>query len=647
MSQDKHIYTFYEEIGHGGMGTVYRAVHNDTKEEVAIKVLHQELVHDQEQVKRFEREARTQGKIEHPNVIHFIAVYEHDKSVGIVMELLKGCSLKQYIKHHGTLSTAEASHVMHELMQGLSAAHEHGITHRDLKPSNIFICDDGNIKIMDFGLAKSSQTQDDITDSGNNPIGSYYFMAPEQILGQKIDTRTDLYAIGIILFKLVTNELPFTSNGGGEFEVMEKQIRQDPPKPQDINSDVSPLLSDIILKLLQKDPEQRFQNCQELSQKLETLDEKSALSLHGQSEIKHFSDLQYRPNQTTSSVPSVHFHEPVEPDENIVKNTLLWAFKTQSPNMSDIPPLDLISPPPLKRSTLQRLREGIATIAPLPEIWHKIQAVLNDQDSAASDLAKWVEKDPVLTAHILKICNSAAYAIPGGPPVTHIALALTRLGMDAAQDIVLQMLMPDFGKDETQNEVQYLYFHAQAIALFTRLLSEYGQIVERQSAGLFGMLHDIGKLVILHIEDKDKLETLTESIAQGTPALRAEWDVLGYTHIDAGMMLALHWKLPRNIHHFIYYHHHPCWHNMDSWPNDVQPAIMLVHLSHIMLSTMSVDEEIPNIWQQNMRSHVPESKKLLHRSLHLPVSDVGFYNQMEHELQRLRLQFPDLFTNEA
>lgn len=643
MTQKEHTYTFYEEIGRGGMGIVYRAVHNDTKEEVAIKVLHKELIHDSQQVQRFEREARSQGKIEHPNVIRFISVYKHNDSLGIVMELLKGCSLKQYVKHHGVLSTAEVHCVAEGIIQGLEAAHSQGITHRDLKPSNIFICDDGGIKIMDFGLAKSNVAQDDITDSGNNPVGSYYFMAPEQVLGQKLDARSDLYAIGIILFKLATGHLPFTTNGGGEFEIMEKQVRQEPPKPQDIHDGVSPVLSDIILKLLQKDPEKRFQSCDELSKALLELEAKEPLSLSGKNIIKHFSDLQYQPNQTVSTMPSAHFHEPEEKEEDIVKNSLIWAFKSMSPVMPDTPPLDLIAPPSIAMTTLQHLRQGIATIAPLPEIWQQIQGVLNSPDAAASDLAKLVSKDPILTAHILKICNSAAYAIPGNPPVTHIALALTRLGMDAAQEVILQMLIPEIGNETSQDDVQYLYFHAQAIALFTRNLSEYSQIVDRQSASLFGMLHDIGKLVILHIEDEDKLSELRESIAQGTPALKAEWDILGYTHIDAGMMLALHWKLPRSIHHFIYYHHHPCWHGIDSWPNDVQPAIMLVHLSHIMLSTMLADDDMPNIWQQNMRSHVPKSKKLLHRTLHLPVSDVSFYNQMKHELQRLQLQFPDLF----
>ena len=647
MTQKKHTYTFYEEIGRGGMGIVYRAVHNDTREEIAIKVLHQELVHDNKQVQRFEREARSQGKIEHPNVIRFISVYKHNESLGIVMELLKGCSLKQYVKHHGALSTAETYTVADGLIQGLKSAHDQGITHRDLKPSNIFICDDGCPKIMDFGLAKSNVVQDDITDSGNNPIGSYYFMAPEQVLGQELDARSDLYAIGVILFKLATGHLPFTTSGGGEFEIMEKQVRQDPPKPQDIHDGVSPVLSDIILKLLQKKPEKRFQDCQELSEALLELGEKKPLSLSGKNNIKHFSDLQYRPNQTVSTIPSAHFHEPEEIEEEILKNTLIWAFKSVSPKMPDVPPLDLIAPPPIAVATLKRLREGIATIAPLPEIWHQIQKILNSPDAAASDLAKLVSQDPILTAHILKICNSAAYAIPGNPPVTHIALALTRLGMDAAQEVILQMLMPEIGSETSQDDVQYLYFHAQAIALFTRTLSEYSQIVDRQSASLFGMLHDIGKLVILHIEDEDKLKQLRESIAQGIPALKAEWDILGYTHIDAGMMLALHWKLPRSIHHFIYYHHHPCWHSMDVWPSDVKPAIMLVHLSHIMLSTMLADDDMPNIWQQNMRSHVPESKSLLHRSLHLPASDVGFYSQMEQDLKRLRLQFSDLFTAES
>jgi len=640
-------YTFFEEIGQGGMGIVYRAINDDNQEEVAIKVLHQELLQDENQIKRFKRESRSQANIQHENAIRFIDVYNQDEQLGLVMELLKGCSLKQYAAHHGPLKLGEIITVSQAILQGLDAAHQQGITHRDIKPSNIFLCDDRSIKIMDFGLAKSSGSQDDITNTGHGPIGSYFFMAPEQILGKEIDPRADLYALGIVLFKLSTSKLPFVGHGGGEFEIMSKQVRQAPPSPLSVNPDMDAALSDIILKLLEKEPNNRYQNCQELSEALSNIGKAKALSLKGSKKIKRFSDLQQQSSQALAQLAEKAAEKKREAEEShILQNTLLWVFQNESPVVESPPPIDLLSPPDISLKTLKRLRSSIATIPPLPEIWYAIQKLLADPMTAASDLAKLVEQDPVLTAHVLKVCNSAAYAVHGSPPVTNIAVGLTRLGMDAAQDIILQMVMPDIAGNKSKKEVQFLTFHAQAIALFCRILADYGQIIERQSAGLFGMLHDIGKLVILHIEDEQTLEQLRTDIAQGTSDLKAEWDLLGYTHIDAGMMLALHWKLPRSIHRFIYFHHHPCLHTPGAWPQDVQPPIMLVHLAHLMLSDMMKDQPIQTIWQQQMRSHVPESKSLMHRPLQLPTNDVSFYKQMQQELKRLELQFPHLLDEE-
>ncbi|MDX8396762.1 MAG: protein kinase [Mariprofundaceae bacterium] len=643
-------YNFLEEIGHGGMGIVFRATHAQEQQPVAIKILHPELHKDDEQVQRFHREARSLEKTKHPNIVSFIGLYEQNEKLGIIMELLTGCSLKQYIYHHGPLSNAEVHYVMAQVIQGLSAAHVHNITHRDLKPSNIFLCDDGTIKLMDFGLAKDDQSHDDITQSGQHPIGSYYFMAPEQILGQPIDSRSDLYSLGVCLFKLATGKLPFSGDAGGEFEVMDKQVRQEPEKPENILSDISPELSAIILKLLEKEPDKRFQNCTELAESLEQLDPCCTPSLNGKNEIKKFSDLQFIANQTLS----MQSHELNDPQQDkadkVLLNTILWAFEHNSPDLSKSPPLDLIAPPSILPETLKKLRQAITTIPPLPEIWFQIQEVLSDVHASASDIAKLVEKDPILSAHILKVCNSAAYAIVGNPPITHIALALTRLGMDAAQDVVLQMVMPELAPKKSPTQVQHLCFHAQAIALLTRSLADSSQIIERQSASLFGMLHDIGKLVILHIEE-EKLETLAEKIAAGVDPLKAEWEVLGYTHIDAGMMLALHWKLPRNIHHFIYFHHHPCWHQVDTWPTDVKPAIMLIHVAHLMLASMLKNltylPDKDGIWQHQKRSHVPDSKALLNRPLHLPVNSISFYNQLEQDIKHLSFQFPDIFPCEV
>jgi len=646
LSRKLRHYTMMEEIGRGGTGVVYRAQHQKTGHQVAIKLLHDDLTEDEQQVERFYREARIHEKIRHPNILQFIGLYESEQTLAIVMELLQGCSLNQYFQHHGALSTGELFTVMDALIQGLDVAHAQCITHRDIKPTNIFLCNDGTIKIMDFGLAKGKQSNDDITKTGMNPVGSYYYMPPEQIMGQKIDARTDLYALGITLFQLATGQLPFEAKAGGAFEIMEKQVRHRPPELESINPNVDLHLAEIILKLLEKKPTQRFQHCRELAEALRGWGVKKTLSLQGSQKIDKFSDLHHHNEKISSHVSDIFKAKQAKVEENIPHDTLLWLFQHDSPLASSPPPLDLTSPQPMTRDTLEYLRTHIGSLPPLPNIWHQVQKILNHPDSSASDLAKCIEQDPVLTAHVLKVCNSAAYKAPKSPDITRVALALTRLGMDVAQDIILKEVMPKFGNLRQHYEVQALYFHAQCTASLARILADYSHVLERHTATLFAMLHDIGKQVILHIEPDDKLNMLKERIQQGEASLKVEWDVLGYTHIDAGMMLALHWKLPRSIHRFIYFHHHPCWHAMETWPKDIQPAIMLVHATHILLAGVVPMMKSPSIWQANKRTHILESKKMLQTPLHLPLKDVKFYHQMEQEVLRIAQSYQTLFEVE-
>ncbi|MDQ6973619.1 MAG: serine/threonine-protein kinase, partial [Mariprofundaceae bacterium] len=139
-------YTMMEEIGRGGTGIVYRAKHQKTGHQVAIKILHDNLTEDAQQIERFHREARIHQNIRHPNILQFIGLYDSEQTLAIVMEYLQGCSLKQYLQHHGALSTGELFTVMDAVIQSLEVAHNQGITHRDIKPSNIFLCNDGTIK---------------------------------------------------------------------------------------------------------------------------------------------------------------------------------------------------------------------------------------------------------------------------------------------------------------------------------------------------------------------------------------------------------------------------------------------------------------------------------------------------------------------
>jgi len=195
--------------------------------------------------------------------------------------------------------------------------------------------------------------------------------------------------------------------------------------------------------------------------------------------------------------------------------------------------------------------------------------------------------------------------------------------------------------------VAAIYFHAQCSAVLVRALASYSHVLERETATLMGMLHDIGKLVILQIEPDEKLNALKKCIQEGEVSLKAEWDILGYTHIDAGMMLALRWKLPRSIHRFIYFHHHPCWHEMVTWPKNIQPALMLMHATHILLSGVLPKMNTPTIWQNHKRMHLLESQKLMEKTLHLPMKDMKFHQQMKQEVQRIAKLYPNLFKPDA
>jgi len=648
-------YRLIAPIGQGGMGMVFHAYDENLERDVALKVLHQHLIDDPKQLERFRREARMHGQLNHDNIVKLLDSTDTNRSLALIMELVEGCTLKEYATYRGALDVGEIITVSKGILAGLQAAHSHDVTHRDMKLSNVFLNNDGSIKLMDFGLAKTKNTTDDITNSGIT-VGSYYYMAPEQILGSMLDARTDLYAFGIILYRLATGKLPFTSNGGGEFEIMEKQVRQQPPAPASINKEVSEELSAVIMSLLAKDPNERPGNCQEVINMITDLGEATTLSLkpsEGATQVESFSELHdyLVSRKDKSDTAKKKGGGEVTSEKNISKeiipDTLLWAFK-ESPEAADEPPLDLRSPPPIKGEVLKRLRGAINTIPPLPEIWQQIQVILNAPDASPADLAKVIEQDQALTAHVLKVCNSAAYNMPGSKPVTNVAVALTRLGMDTSHDIILQMVVPDFGKkDKSDPEAQYLWYHGQAISLITRALAEYNNILESRAASLFGMLHDIGKLVILHLEEPEKLEELRQAIQSGTPALKAEWSILGYTHIDAGMMLALHWRLPRSIHHFIYYHHHPAWHTPDAWPSDLQPAIMLVHMSHLVLETISAEDEVDQIWSSDRRTHIPDTESFLYKPLRLPLTNVGTYTQLANDIAQLKTNFPAIFAPAA
>ncbi len=265
-------YRLDTKIGEGGMGVVYQATDEKLHREVAIKVLHPHLLQNDNLKERFRREARMHAKLMHPNVVTLLSLYEDGEHMALVMEMVHGKNLKEYLRAHPALSLIDLVKICDSVLAGLEAAHHLGMVHRDLKPANVLLSTDGAIKLMDFGLAKPKRGDDDLTQSGAT-VGSFRYMAPEQILNQPVDARTDLYAFGILLYQAVTGKLPFdaTASGGGEFEIMEKQVREEPVAPHELVPSMPLALSDLILRLLAKSPADRPMDCKEVRDHLHAL----------------------------------------------------------------------------------------------------------------------------------------------------------------------------------------------------------------------------------------------------------------------------------------------------------------------------------------------------------------------------------------
>lgn len=251
-------YKLETKLARGGFGNIWQAREDDTGREVAIKVLHPELVVSEAIVMRFEREARSIAKLEHP---HVVELFEFGKLAGnrpyIVMELLHGPNLERYIRQNGALRPRQILAILEQLCSALSIAHENGIIHRDLKASNVVFShkdDTDRVVLLDFGIAKLLESGEPNLTASRVTIGSPVCMAPEQITGNSIDSRTDVYALGSLTFLMLTGELPFP---GSSLDTMQQHLNAPRPRPSD-RMDVLPVYDDLTVKAMAKRPEDRY-----------------------------------------------------------------------------------------------------------------------------------------------------------------------------------------------------------------------------------------------------------------------------------------------------------------------------------------------------------------------------------------------------
>lgn len=272
-------YEIRSPLGAGGMGEVYLARDPKINRDVAIKVLPADFSSDSERLRRFEQEAQAAGALNHPNILSIYDVDTHDGSPYVVSELLEGETLREQL--NGTaLPVRKAIDYALQIASGLAAAHAKGIVHRDLKPENLFVTKDGRVKILDFGLAKlieprdRSEVRTDLptrkqhTDPGT-VVGTVGYMSPEQVRGQRVDHRSDIFSLGAVLYEMLSGKRAF--RGDSAIETLNAILKEDPPELSQPNSQINSALERVVIHCLEKNPEQRFQSARDVAFALESL----------------------------------------------------------------------------------------------------------------------------------------------------------------------------------------------------------------------------------------------------------------------------------------------------------------------------------------------------------------------------------------
>lgn len=318
-------YEIEEIIGVGGMAVVYKAYDNQENRIVAIKILKEEFITNEEFIRRFKNESKAIAMLSHPNIVKVFDVSFGDLIQYIVMEYIEGITLKEYIEREGSLRWKDAIYFTMQILKALQHAHDKGIVHRDVKPQNIMVLPDGSIKVTDFGIARFARSeQRTITDKA---IGSVHYISPEQARGEKTDEKADIYSVGVILYEMLTGQLPFEAENAVSVAIM--QLQREPKLPTQINGSIPLGLEQITMHAMQKTCERRYQSAAEMLSDLAQFRKDPSLTF----EYNYFVD-----TSPTKFIPEVGIQqEPVTvPEEETVPEPETPAKNNMIPILAGI-----------------------------------------------------------------------------------------------------------------------------------------------------------------------------------------------------------------------------------------------------------------------------------------------------------------------
>lgn len=299
-------YDIQEIIGVGGMAVVYKAYDSIEDRVVAVKILKEEFLSNEEFRRRFKNESKAIAVLSHPNIVKVFDVSFSESMQYIVMEYINGITLKEYIDQQKVLPWKEAVHFTVQILLALRHAHDRGIVHRDIKPQNIMLLPDGAIKVTDFGIARFAQSE--TRTMTEKAIGSVHYISPEQARGEATDDKTDIYSVGVMLYEMLTGRLPFEADSAVSVAIMQMQTA--PVRPREINDSIPEGLEEITLRAMQKDPSQRYQSAAEMLEDIDRFKENPSIRF----EYKYFVD-----DNPTKYVDSINEIRDTDDEQTVSK----------------------------------------------------------------------------------------------------------------------------------------------------------------------------------------------------------------------------------------------------------------------------------------------------------------------------------------
>ena len=344
-------YRILKVIGIGGMAVVFEAMDMLMRRNVAVKMLKDDINNDAQSVKRFINESKAVAMLSHPNIVNIYDVSVKDDRKYIVMELVDGITLKNYILKKGLLSFHEVISITEQILMALEHAHSKGIVHRDIKPQNIMILKNGVVKVADFGIAKLPNAETvTMTDKA---IGTVFYISPEQASGKKIDRRSDIYSLGVTMYEMATGKLPFVADSPVSVAIM--QVKNTPRPPREINPNIPVGLEQIILGAMEKNPDNRFQSAAQM--------------------LRHIAQLKSNPHTV--------FKMPRSQETSVQSGQ---AQGSQTPSN-----VKKLTPPPRQSRTMFPVIAGVATAFLIVCCVSAIVVLTKLFDTTSTDVSKQIE----------------------------------------------------------------------------------------------------------------------------------------------------------------------------------------------------------------------------------------------------------------